>query len=143
MNDVAEYRDRGGLVVTIGDGRALVLYDDAVDEYAAGRPSALLIAQCLERVPMFALGRAYEALVAGGPVPGWPPSAAGLTRRERQHLEIVGDAIMGSLERAGGLAREHLAEFPTDRLIAAIFVAEAWKGEDSAGTVRRKRDPSV
>jgi hypothetical protein len=143
MNKLGEYRDRGGLVITIGDREALVLYDDAVDAYAAGRPSASLIAQCLERVPLFALGRACEAVVIGGPVPGWPPSAAGLTRRERQHLEIVADAIMGCVERAGGLAREHLAEFPTDRLIAAIFVAEAWDREDSATTVRVKRDPSV
>ena len=143
MTEVAQYRDRGGLVITIGEREALVLYDDAVDAYATGRPSALLIAQCLERVPMFALGLACEALVTSGPVPGWPPSAAGLTRRERQHLEIVSDTIMGNSERAGGLAREHLAEFPTDRLIAALFAAKAWERDDSATIARAQRDPSV
>ena len=81
MDDVAEFRDRGGLAVTVGDAEALQLYDDAVDAFAAGTSCALLIEQCLERVPRFALGRACEALVTGGPPrwSGWPPATAGLT----------------------------------------------------------------
>jgi hypothetical protein len=127
MNHVAQYRDRGGLAVTVatGDTEALRLYDDAVDAFAAGAPCAMLIEQCLDRAPLFAMARACEALVTGGPPrwSGWPPATAGLTRRERQHLEIVADTIVGNDERAGVLAREHLAEFPSDRLIAAIFPA--------------------
>ena len=125
MNHVAQYRDRGGLAITVGDARALRLYDDAVDAFVAGTSCGQLIEQCLARAPRFALGRACEALVTGGPPrwSGWPPATAGLTRRERQHLEIVADTIVGNDERAGVLAREHLAEFPTDRLIAAIFPA--------------------
>ena len=122
MNHVAQYRDRGGLAITVSDAQALRLYDDAVDAFVAGISCGRLIERCLERAPLFALGRACEALVTGGPPrwSGWPPATAGLTRRERQHLENVADTIIGNDERAGVLAREHLAEFPTDRLIAAI-----------------------
>jgi DNA-binding GntR family transcriptional regulator len=146
MDERAEYRDRGGLAITIGDAEALRLYDDAVDAFAAGAAAAAsgpLIEQCLERVPRFALGRACEALVKGSPPrSGWPPVSAGLTRRERQHLEIVAHTIAGDGERASGLAREHLAEFPTDRLIAAAFSERSDRGTASTRSAPRQRDSS-
>ena len=55
----------------------------------------MLIERGFDRAPLFAMARACEALVA--------------------------DTIVGNDERAGVLAREHLAEFPSDRLIDAIF----------------------
>jgi hypothetical protein len=39
------------------------------------------------------------------------------TRRERQHIEIVGLLLSADLGRARALAAAHLAEFPTDQLI--------------------------
>jgi hypothetical protein len=42
------------------------------------------------------------------------------TRRERQHIEIVGLMLSGDLGRGRALAAEHLAEFPTDELIRRI-----------------------
>ncbi|MEO8694062.1 MAG: hypothetical protein ABI658_11130 [Acidimicrobiales bacterium] len=140
MDHAARYRDRGGLVVTVDDSEALLLYDDALDAYAEGRSCVPLLEQCLDRVPLFALARAFEALVTGRPPrwPGWPPATAGLTRRERQHLEIVADVIVGNVDRAGGLAREHLAEFPNDRLIAAAFPQAQQSGESAP----RQRDRS-
>jgi hypothetical protein len=39
------------------------------------------------------------------------------TRRERQHVEVVGLLLAGDLGRARALAADHLAEFPADQLI--------------------------
>jgi hypothetical protein len=122
MTEVDRYRDRGGLAITVDDLEALLLYDDAVDEFAAGRPCCSLVHQCVEKAPTFALGWACEAVVAGmAPArTGWPPPTNGLTRRERQHLEIVRAVLDGRLDRASGLAADHLSEYPSDRLIAAL-----------------------
>ena len=43
-----------------------------------------------------------------------------LARCERQRLQIVRLAFAGGWDRAGGLASEHLAEFPGDELIGAV-----------------------
>jgi len=43
--------------------------------------------------------------------------AAGLSRRERQHLSIVDEYVGGDAARAYTLASEHLKEFPRDALI--------------------------
>ena len=42
------------------------------------------------------------------------------SRRERQQAQIVALAVTGDLDRASGLASEHLAEFPGDELIAQV-----------------------
>jgi hypothetical protein len=125
--DTTRRTDRAGLAITVDDVEALVLYDDAVDEFVAGRPCRSLAETCVERAPTFALARACAALAESedtGRLPvqgnGWPPPTSGLTRRERQHLEIVGAVLMGRLDRASGLAAEHLTEYPTDRLIASL-----------------------
>jgi len=125
--DTQRHTDRAGLAITVDDVEALVLYDDAVDEFVAGRPYRSLAEACVERAPTFALAWACVALAAGadaGLLPplgrGWPPPTSGLTRRERQHLEIVGAVFTGRLDRASGLAAEHLTEYPTDRLIASL-----------------------
>jgi hypothetical protein len=44
-------------------------------------------------------------------------------RQERQAVEIVALAIGGDLDRAGGLAAEHVAEFPNDDLARAVHAA--------------------
>jgi hypothetical protein len=129
MAEPARLADRGGLAVTVADPEALRLYDDAVDEFAAGRPARALARRCVVMAPSFALGRACVAVLSTegcgpGLLPaGWPPPSAGLTRRERQHLEIVGAMLIGRLDRASGLAAEHLGEYPSDRLIAALLRA--------------------
>jgi hypothetical protein len=143
MDKTEEYRDRGRLAITIGDAEALRLYDDAVDAFAANAACESLIEQCLERAPLFALGHACAALAKGtAPKSGWPPAPTGLTRRERQHLEIVTHTIAGDVVRASGLAREHLAEFPTDRLIAAVFSQLSDRGTASTRSAPRQRDLS-
>jgi hypothetical protein len=123
--------DRSGLPVSVEDAVALDLYDDAVDALLAGRPCRRLIVRCLARAPGFALAIACRALCepTDWPVPGWPPATEGLTRRERQHLDVVAAVLAGDTDRATGLAAEHLLEFPGDRLVAALAEGVApWAG---------------
>jgi len=44
-------------------------------------------------------------------------------RRERQQVQVVHLAVTGDLDRASGLAAEHLAEFPGDELIRRVQAA--------------------
>jgi hypothetical protein len=46
-------------------------------------------------------------------------------RKERQQVQVVALAVIGDLDRASGLASEHLAEFPGDELIQQMR-AWAW-----------------
>jgi tetratricopeptide (TPR) repeat protein len=58
--------------------------------------------------------------------------AAGLSRRERQHLAFVETFVGGNPARALNLAREHLAEFPRDALVLyqVPFIVSAHGGGD-------------
>src|SRR5215213_9150448 len=47
-------------------------------------------------------------------------TSSSATRRERQHIEIVAAALSGDGPRARALSSEHLAEFPTDLLVAHV-----------------------
>jgi hypothetical protein len=44
-------------------------------------------------------------------------------RKDRQQVQVVALAVIGDLDRASGLASEHLAEFPGDELIHQV---QAW-----------------
>jgi hypothetical protein len=44
-------------------------------------------------------------------------------RKERQQVQVVALAVTGDLDRASGLAAEHLAGFPGDELIRQV---QAW-----------------
>ena len=52
-----------------------------------------------------------------------PPSCGCLTRRERQHIEVVRLILSGERERAAVLGREHLREFPSDLLVAELLTS--------------------
>ena len=41
-------------------------------------------------------------------------------RKERQQIQVVALAVIGDLDRASGLASEHLAEFPDDGLVHQV-----------------------
>lgn len=43
--------------------------------------------------------------------------AAGTTRRERQHVEVIAEALTGSAPQALRLALEHLDDFPSDAVV--------------------------
>jgi hypothetical protein len=42
-------------------------------------------------------------------------------RRERQQVQVVRLAVCGDPDRGRALAAEHLAEFPEDELVRAVF----------------------
>jgi DNA-binding FadR family transcriptional regulator len=48
-------------------------------------------------------------------------AAHGITRRERQHVEIVALVLTGHVDRARALCAAHLAEFRHDALIAHLL----------------------
>jgi hypothetical protein len=52
-----------------------------------------------------------------------PGDPEGMTRKERQQIQIVGLAVAGDTDRATALIAEHLAEFPGDELIGFV---QAW-----------------
>ena len=43
-------------------------------------------------------------------------------RRDRQHVEVLCLSVGPQLARAGALAREHLLEFPDDRLVGHVLL---------------------
>ena len=43
-------------------------------------------------------------------------------RSERQQIQVVRLAVSGAWERAGGLAAEHLSEFPGDQLVQTVQI---------------------
>jgi DNA-binding GntR family transcriptional regulator len=49
-------------------------------------------------------------------------SARSGTRRERQHVEVIGLLLAGDPGRARALAADHLAEFPADQLIRQLVL---------------------
>jgi len=71
-----------------------------------------------------AWGTAGQPGADGATLEALTVSAAGsasVTRRERQHVEIVVTALRGDFQRARGLGSEHLREFPADALVAHII----------------------
>src|SRR6266516_3018725 len=60
----------------------------------------------------------------------------GLSRRERQHVELVATFVGGSTARASELLREHLAEFPLDALAAQIGIMLT----SGSGRVTRRKE---
>lgn len=46
-----------------------------------------------------------------------------VTRRERQHIEVITLALSGDRDRAAVLGREHLREFPDDVLVAQVLAS--------------------
>ena len=78
---------------------------------ADGRLGVAFAALAVSLAPSSAPAEVEEALaraVAG---------ARSGTRRERQHVEIVGLLLAGDLGRGRALAADHLTEFPADQLI--------------------------
>ena len=101
-------------------------YLDGIARLILGDPAAeLSLRRAVDADPRFALAHAALDLAAHG---GTHRAIAlglraGITRRERQHIEIL--AAYGSEDdtRATALAREHILEFPKDLLIVREVAA--------------------
>lgn len=122
--------DGFGLPLTTTSASAAAWYRRGVAELLDGRPGAATsFARSVGADRRFALGLAGVAVATSVAGDGQPAVALtlagelahGATRRERQHVEVLA-AILGSdSARAVALAREHLAEFPSDAVVAHML----------------------
>ena len=121
----------GFLPITTGSARAAALYRDGVEQFMRSSDSAsATFDAAVAEDGGFAVAIAAAALVSRSR--STPMASAAMlsralrvarsaTRRERQHVEIVGFFVHGELSRAKALAAAHLAEFPDDALIAHVL----------------------
>lgn len=127
MRYEAPYRDRYEWPVSVQSTAALDDYVRAVDLILSGNIGAQ---ECLQRAlgndDRFALAYAALATIeqregrldnARAAVHLALECALDTTRRERQHVEVIAEAIRGNSSRALRLAKEHLLEFPRDAYI--------------------------
>jgi hypothetical protein len=126
------YTDHLGLVITTNSAAAAACYVDGVELLLSSSPDAnAMLRAAVAADPAFgvalaalAWGSAGQAGTDGAPVDALTVHVAGsvsVTRRERQHIEIVVTALRGDPERARALGSEHLREFPADALVAHII----------------------
>ena len=127
--------DSGGLAISTQSPAAAASYVRGVDLLLAPHAdatSALRAAVALD--PAFALAWIALAIALAdtsneldGEAERWAISAAATaaspSRRERQHLEVIRLVLSGDRHRAAVLGREHLMEYPTDRLVAHLLAS--------------------
>ena len=119
--------DRYGLPVTTSSAVAVERFQDGMDRLLAYGPGpAEAFAAALEADDALAVAHAGVALVAlvqgdaaaaRGAAARARETAAGATRRERQHVEALSALVAGDTARGLALVDEHLAEFPRDALL--------------------------
>jgi tetratricopeptide (TPR) repeat protein len=121
--------DRYGLVVTTASASALGAYVEAVDLLLAALPGAEeAFGRALTADPRFALAEAGRARTlqllarmdeARAAARHARELAAPLSRRERQHVEVLALVVEGQGAAALHAARTHLREFPRDAMVLA------------------------
>ncbi len=121
------FTDRYGLTVTTTSPAAFDQFQDGVDRLLAYGPgaedcfTAALAAD--ENLALAHVGRALLAAVQGDGATARAAAgraretAAGATRRERQHAEAVSTFVAGETMRGLALVDEHVAEFPRDAML--------------------------
>jgi tetratricopeptide (TPR) repeat protein len=130
MSEINRARDRYGLPLTTRSTTAASHYVAGVDRFLAAEVGAeAALGEALAADEGFALAHAALALMAQTQglsdtaqraVDRARRYAAGLTRRERRHVEVIATWIGGDAARARALAVEHLEEFPRDALVLSL-----------------------
>jgi len=136
--------DRYGLPVTTSSPAAAARFQDGMDRllsYGAGAEQSFAAAlQADEGLAVAHAGVALVALAQGDAATARAAagrareSAAGATRRERQHVEALSALVAGETARGLALVDAHVAEFPRD----ARLVNQAGSAIGFAG--RRDRE---
>jgi tetratricopeptide (TPR) repeat protein len=139
------FTDRYGLTVTTASPAAFARFQEGMDRllaYAPGAEDSFTAALAADQALAVAhAGRALLAAVQGdgqaarAAAARARESAAGATRRERQHVAAVDAFMAGETTRGLALVGEHVKEFPRD----AILVNQA--SNAIALTGRRDREP--
>jgi hypothetical protein len=125
------YQDRYGLpLTTTSKRRRLSIAKGWIDSFCVGRRwRGSRTGNC--RRPWFALAYIARARVhqiygeaadARAKAKQARSLAAKLTKRERQHVEIIASAIEGQSAAALNGAEQHLAEFPRDALVFSLLL---------------------
>jgi tetratricopeptide (TPR) repeat protein len=121
------FTDRYGLIVSTASPVAFERFQDGVDRLLAYGPgaegcfAAALAAD--DNLALAHVGRALLAAVQGDGATARAAAgraretAAGATRRERQHAEAVSALVAGETARGLALVDEHVAEFPRDAML--------------------------
>ena len=122
--------DRYGLPVTTTSSTAAERFQDGMDRLLSYRPGAAesftAALEADDRLAVAHAGTALVATVVGDAAAARAgaararETAAGATRRERQHVEAVSALIGGEAARGLALAEEHLREFPRDALLVNL-----------------------
>lgn len=126
-----ELTDGNGFTVSTSSADAVAAYTAGV-ELLTGSPAEALgpLRDAVDADPGFELARvalACACAATGSPSATAQPdgspasSCRAITRRERQHVEIVRLVLNGEHQRAAVLGREHLREFPSDALVRHIL----------------------
>ena len=125
-------QDRYGYEVTSSSARAVEHLDEALRLSTSLRLGAVdAYKDCLAEDSDLALAHAGLAflLSAGGQTVRAGESlttarrlGVTTTRREQQHIEVVGAFVAGDLERTLELGREHLSEFPRDIRMIGVTI---------------------
>ena len=126
------YQDRYGLPLTTTSEAAAVAYREGLDRIlSAWVDAGAVLEQAIAEDPGFALAYIARARVhqiygeaadARAKAKQARSLAAKLTKRERQHVEIIASAIEGQSAAALNGAEQHLAEFPRDALVFSLLL---------------------
>ena len=127
------FHDFADLVITTDAAPAAYAYSRGIQLLITSSVGAeALLRDAVAADPNFALARVALDLAvdARGLAAAQHESAdrayttsVGPTRRERQHIEVIGLVLSGERERAAVLGREHVREFPTDVLVAHVLAS--------------------
>src|SRR3974377_1832401 len=125
-------QDRYGLPVTTTSESAAAAYRDGMDRIlSAWIGAGELLDQAIAEDPGFALAYIARARVhqiyaeaadARAKAAQARSLAVKLTKRERQHIEIIATAIEGRSAAALSGAEQHLEEFPRDALVFSLLL---------------------
>ena len=121
----------GSLPITTSSARAASLYRAGVERFVRSSDSAsATFDAAVAEDGEFAVAIAAAALASRSRSNAMESAARlghalrvarSATRRERQHVEILGFFVHGEHSQAKALAAAHLAEYPHDALIAYVL----------------------
>jgi hypothetical protein len=136
--------DRNGQIVSTQSAAAAAHYDQGVERLVGSSPDAIesfgaaVAEDAMFGVALAALAWSTSAFGAdnGDGVRALERCLGGsttMTRRERQHVEVVAMALRGDVERARALGSDHLREFPEDAVVTCVIGREREPRGDQPG----------
>jgi hypothetical protein len=132
---MSRHVDGNGQIVSTESAAAAAHYDQGVERLVGSSPDAIesfraaVSEDAMFGVALAALAwsmRTFGADNADGvrALERCLEGSTTMTRRERQHVEVVAMAVRGDVERARALGRDHLREFPEDSVVTCVIGRE-------------------